>query len=301
MQRPFLTLTTLALTALTGLSPVMAQSEESPPANETAASAVLKFWPATIRQGEPFRVTFTPASGQQGPFRLRLAGQTIELFEVDGHVLCYVSLPADQKPGGYTASVQTADGQEALQQKVEVNKVARATQYIRYAEPPLSAERQARLDAEDKLVDAALALHSPERFWSGPFSRPVPQAISSYYGVFRYLNGKYNGYHGGIDFLSPMGYPIKAPAAGRIGLARYFAPYNSNGNFVLIDHGLGVTSIYLHQSKILVKEGQMVKKGETIGLVGSTGRSTGPHLHWGIYINGKNTDALKWIAFSENP
>lgn len=277
----------------------LAQTPDTPA--ETTATAQIRLYPSAIRQGEPFRVDFTPPEQAQGPFRLSLAGQNIGLFEQNGHYLCYVSLPADQKPGGYTLAVSEPNGQIVASQKVELQRVPRSTQYITFYSAPLTAAQQKQLAAEDKLVDDALALHTPEQFWQGPFSRPVPHTISSYYGMFRYLNGKYNGYHGGIDFLTPGGYPIKAPAAGRIGLARYFSPYNSNGNFVLIDHGFGVTSLYLHISKILVKDGQMVKKGEPIALVGSSGRSTGPHLHWGVYINGKNTDALKWISFTENP
>lgn len=264
-----------------------------------AAAPEIRLQPAAIRQGEAFKVELRPDAQLQGPLKLMLAGQQIEMFEKDGTYLCFVGLPADQKPGGYTLKIVDAREQEVSSQKIELLRVPRSTQYIRFYSAPLSATQQAQLAQEDKLVDQALLLHSPEQFWQGPFTRPVPQAISSYYGVFRYLNGKYNGYHGGIDFLSPMGYAIKAPAAGRVGLARYFAPYNSNGNFVLLDHGLGVTSLYLHLSKILVKEGQMVKKGEPFALVGSSGRSTGPHLHWGVYLNGKNTDALNWITFSE--
>jgi murein DD-endopeptidase MepM/ murein hydrolase activator NlpD len=123
--------------------------------------------------------------------------------------------------------------------------------------------------------------------------------MSAAYGTRRYLNGKYNGYHSGVDFASPHGYPIKSPANAIVALARYFSKYNSNGNTIFLDHGQGVTSVYIHMSKLAVKNGDRVKKGQTIGYIGTTGRSTGPHLHWGVYLNGHNTDGMSWIRFSE--
>ena len=287
MLKVFLPL--LVTLALSPLSPALAAPELR-----------LQTGGAGFRQGEPFKVELAPDGEMQVPLKLMLANQQIGLFEQNGKFVCYAGTPADQKPGGYTLRVLDAAGQEVVSQKIELLRVPRSTQSIRYYPPPTNAEQKALLAKEDKIVDDAIAnTRSPEQFWQGTFSRPVPHAISSYYGVFRYLNGKYNGYHGGIDFLSPMGTPIKAPAGARVALARYFSKANSNGNLVLLDHGLGVTSVYLHLSKILVKEGQLVKKGEPFALVGSTGRSTGPHLHWGVYLNGKNTDALSWIKFSE--
>ena len=96
-----------------------------------------------------------------------------------------------------------------------------------------------------------------------------------------------------------MGYPIKAPARGKVVLANYFSVGNDNGNTVFLDHGMGVTTGFIHLSKILVKVGDSVEQGQTIGLIGSSGRSTGPHLHWGTYIHGQNTDGLGWIRLTQ--
>ncbi|RYX94149.1 M23 family metallopeptidase, partial [bacterium] len=152
---------------------------------------------------------------------------------------------------------------------------------------------------EDALVEVAKSTFSEEPMWDKPFILPVPQRVSDIYGTQRYLNSKYNGYHSGVDFASPGGYPIKAINNAQVTLAKYFSKYNSNGNIVFLNHGLGVGSVYLHLSKILVKEGQKVKRGEILGYVGSTGRSTGPHLHWGVYLYGQNTDGLAWTTLTQ--
>src|SRR6185436_13659701 len=100
------------------------------------------------------------------------------------------------------------------------------------------------------------------------------------------------GFHRGVDLRAGLGAPVHAAQAGKVALARYFSSFNDNGNVVFLDHGQGVVSAYLHLSKLLVKEGQAVSAGQAVGLVGSTGRSTGPHLHWSIFINGVAVDGL---------
>lgn len=267
------------------------------------AEAQLKLQPAeNVFQGGQLALDFRPEQSDaqlHGPLRVQFAGQTIELFEHTSAYRCLIAIPADQKAGGYTLRVTDAQNKELAAQKIEVKGLARSSQNIRFYSPQLSPAQKKQLEQEDALVDAARASRTPEPLWQGPFSPPVPHAVSAVYGIRRYLNGKYNGYHGGVDFLSPMSYAIKAPAAGKVTLARYFAKFNSNGNTLFLDHGLGVTSVYLHISKFLVKEGELVKKGQPVALVGSTGRSTGPHLHWGMYLNGKNTDGLAWIKFTQ--
>jgi murein DD-endopeptidase MepM/ murein hydrolase activator NlpD len=126
-----------------------------------------------------------------------------------------------------------------------------------------------------------------ERQWSGDFVAPADARISDIFGSTRTFNGEVQSTHEGLDFAVPTGTPVHAVNSGTILLAQslYF-----EGNCVVIDHGQGLLSLYLHLSKIDVKEGQAVKGGEVIGLSGGTGRATGPHLHlairWqGVYIN----------------
>ncbi|MBA3924314.1 MAG: M23 family metallopeptidase, partial [Nostocaceae cyanobacterium] len=117
------------------------------------------------------------------------------------------------------------------------------------------------------------------------------------YGVRRYYNGKFANdyYHRGVDYAGGTGSPIIAPAAGRVVLVgRVSQGFRIHGNCVGIDHGQGVTSIYLHMSRINVREGDLVKPGTVLGAVGSTGAATGPHLHWGLYVNGLSVDPVPW-------
>lgn len=277
--------------------PGLAQPEQADAVKE--AGPALRLKPGSdLQQGQQVRIELDPA-GAQGPFKAQLGGKTVELYEQGDKAVCFWGLAADQKPGGYTLRVLDAQGAAVATQKIEVRAVGRGSQNIRYYTPNLTPEQQKRLDAEEAVVQSAIHARSTAPAWQGAFNLPAPHRVSAVYGIRRYLNGKYNGYHGGVDFLTPMGYPLKAPAAGKVTVARYFAPYNSNGNLVYIDHGLGVGTVYLHLSKILVKEGQLIKKGEAFALVGSTGRSTGPHLHWGVYLNGQNTDGLGWVKFTQ--
>ncbi|MBD2595537.1 M23 family metallopeptidase [Nostoc spongiaeforme FACHB-130] len=150
---------------------------------------------------------------------------------------------------------------------------------------------------ELKRVAAFKALQTPEKYWNGKFLAPSKARISTIYGVRRYYNGKFakDYYHRGVDYAGAAGSPVTAPASGRVALVGTVSQgFRVHGNVVGIDHGQGVTSIFLHLSRINVKEGDFVKAGQLIGAVGSTGASTGPHLHWGLYVNGQSVDPVPW-------
>lgn len=140
-------------------------------------------------------------------------------------------------------------------------------------------------------------LVTPEKFWQGTFLRPSPARVSSLFGVQRYINGKFaeNYYHRGVDYAGEVGSPVYAPAGGRVALVgREAEGFRVHGNTVGIDHGQGVLSIFLHLDEIMVEEGEQVLPGQQIGTVGNTGASTGPHLHWGVYVNGVAVDPVPW-------
>ncbi|MDZ8108889.1 MAG: M23 family metallopeptidase [Nostoc sp. DedQUE12a] len=150
---------------------------------------------------------------------------------------------------------------------------------------------------ELKRVAAFKALQTPEKYWNGVFLRPNAGRMSTTYGVRRYYNGKFaeDYYHRGLDYAGAAGSAVIAPAAGRVALVgRVSQGFRVHGNVVGIDHGQGVSSIFMHLSRINVKEGDFVKAGQLIGAVGSTGASTGPHLHWGLYVNGLSVDPTPW-------
>ena len=152
-------------------------------------------------------------------------------------------------------------------------------------------------DHEFDRVDAFKQLVSPERHWNGPLLRPSQGRVSSAYGVRRYYNGVFaeNYYHRGVDYAAGTGSPVIAPAAGYIRLVGRVADgFELHGNTIGIDHGQGLLSIMIHLSRIDVQEGDFVRAGQTIGGIGSTGASTGPHLHWGLYMNQVAVDPVPW-------
>jgi murein DD-endopeptidase MepM/ murein hydrolase activator NlpD len=137
-------------------------------------------------------------------------------------------------------------------------------------------------------------LVSDIRFWTEPLQAPVPGCRTSPFGVRRLRNGKPTGdYHSGLDLRARVGQPIRATAAGAVHIARQ---WTVRGGTVGIDHGQGLTSMYLHMSKIEAQEGAQVQAGDVIGYAGSTGRSNAPHLHWALYVNGIPVSPLQWTA-----
>ena len=141
---------------------------------------------------------------------------------------------------------------------------------------------------------------TPTRYWDGIFTAPAvyPDCFTSRYGtrrVYKVVNSdtELPGFHSGLDFCGGEGLQIYAPAAGKVVFA---APLTVRGNATIIDHGWGVYSGFWHQSQQFVNVGDMVEPGQVIGLVGGTGRVTGPHLHWEVWVNGIQVNPLDWLS-----
>lgn len=152
-------------------------------------------------------------------------------------------------------------------------------------------------DYEWDKVSAFKKLVTPQKFWNGAFLQPNDGEISTEFGVRRYYNGEFANdyYHRGVDYAGGTGSPVIAPASGYIRLVGQVSQgFLLHGNTIGLDHGQGVASIFLHLSEIYVKEGDFVKAGQVIGAVGATGAVTGPHLHWGLYVNGEAIDPAAW-------
>ena len=157
------------------------------------------------------------------------------------------------------------------------------------------------IDLENSQIQQIISAASPEKLWDGKFRFPVDGSLdndtigfSSYFGNRRsYNNGTFNGFHGGLDFrVVLMTFNIYATAPGRV---VYAGPMSIRGNTTFIDHGQGIYTGYAHQKEINVKVGDLVQAGQIIGLIGSTGRVTGPHLHWDIWVNGNQVDPFDWV------
>jgi len=150
----------------------------------------------------------------------------------------------------------------------------------KYVEPP--PEVMKRLEQEYFLVRKAREAMSTQPFWRTGFLWPAVGRVSGVYGSQRIINGKPLRPHFGVDVAAPTGTPVRAAAAGTVTLAHddlYFS-----GRTIIIDHGLGVSTLYIHMNELRVKTGDTVAQGQVIGTIGTTGRSTGPHVHWGLNL-----------------
>lgn len=148
---------------------------------------------------------------------------------------------------------------------------------------PQNKETIERKGNDGRMITNARKDSAPERLWQGNFIWPVEGTISSPFGATRYVNGVLNNRHSGIDIAAPRGTPVKATADGIVKLA---ANLLSTGNTIIIDHGWYISSSYSHLDSMNVNVGEKIKKGDIIGTVGSTGVSTGPHLHWAVTVHG---------------
>lgn len=220
-------------------------------------------------------------------------GTTYQAFTLSaGRYRALIPTSPNTKPGRMTLEISGPDGTNNI--AVNVGDRSFNTQYITLS--PGRAELEGT-DYEFDRLDQLRALRTPQRYWSGPMAKPSTGYVSSEYGNRRYYNGVFaeDYYHRGVDYAAGNGSPIYAPAAGRIAvIGRVSDGFELNGNTIGIDHGQGVTSVMIHLSGFAVNEGDMVKQGQLIGYMGSTGFATGPNLHWGLFVNDIAVDPVPW-------
>lgn len=160
----------------------------------------------------------------------------------------------------------------------------------------LSAADQTRYDSEQDTLRPVYARSSPTLLFQEPFTAPLNSRITSAYGTRRVLNGEANSEHNGVDFRAAIGAKVPVANAGRVAFVGHLM---RSGNLVVVDHGLGIFTQYHHLAKILVAEGDAVRKGQVIGLAGNTGRASGPHLHWAVRVHGEFVDGFSLIRATE--
>lgn len=154
-----------------------------------------------------------------------------------------------------------------------------------------SEQFMARRRPELERIAAARQVETGSQGWLQTFIWPATGRISGRFGSQRVYRGEPGSYHSGIDVAGGTGTPYVAPADGVVVLAAQ-SPFTLEGNLLIIDHGMGLSSAFLHSSELLVREGDAVKQGQMIGRIGATGRATGPHLHWGLVWRGFRLDPL---------
>ncbi len=258
--------------------PVFAQPAASP--------LDVNFFPAEIHPGDVVRVEVVGAVG----FTLQVFGKRIaqELVGID----------LDVKPGRYPVRVEAEDGRvvtRSLQVLPKSFTIRRLRVAPNFVDPsPTDLER---ISTELKRTEGIFHTTSPRR-WNGAFVLPVEMEPVSNFGTRSYYNGQRRSPHAGVDFGAPSGTAIRAANAGVVALAE---PLYFTGNTVIVDYGGGLFSLFAHLSEFRVKAGDAVEPGSIVGLVGATGRVTGPHLHWSVRLQGARVDPLSLVAATGLP
>lgn len=262
-----------------------------------AWAASLQVEPKSLALGQPALVRLC-LPGNPARVRAELNGRETALAKgADGCWYGAVAPDLQDKTGKAVVRAK-ADGKQVAAARIKLYRRDRGARKLKVNPKylTLSPEALKRYKRERKQMQAVFGSFTPSHQWRGGFMLPLDSKVVSLFGRRSFVNGVERSPHGGVDLRGSTGTPVPAAADGTVALVidAYFS-----GNTVLIDHGQGVVTRYLHMSQALVKSGQKVKKGEIIGKVGSTGRVTGPHLDFGVKLAGARVDPQDWVALSQ--
>ena len=254
----------------------------------------VSYSPSTVGPGD---VALVEVSGLSGDAKITGTVLAQDLsFHYDEHRQTWRALAGidlDTKPGPYRLGIRH-DSRTAATQILRVVpkqfRVRRLSVPPEFVEPPPQALEQIARDSA--ALGAAYARVSPKK-WSGSFVLPVEGKPTSNFGTRSYYNGEPRAPHAGVDFMGAPGTPVRAANHGEVVVA---SPMYFTGNTVVVDYGDRLVSVFAHLSELRAKAGDMVEPNTIVGLVGSTGRVTGPHLHWSVRLNGKRVDPLSLVA-----
>ncbi len=223
------------------------------------------------------------------PYEVRFQDKPVLITQRPDHWIAVIGIPLDTEPGDLTITINGDERNLAVtahsyrEQRLTVKNQSHVTP---------DQKQLDRIWAERKIIDAALTNFRDVPVEGVDLAAPVEGPRSSSFGLRRFFNDQPRSPHKGMDIAAPEGEPILAP---RPGIVTAVGDYFFNGNTVIVDHGQGFVTMYCHMSEIAVEEGQSVTTGESIGAVGSTGRVTGPHLHFGTYLNGTAVDPALFL------
>ncbi len=245
--------------------------------------------------GQTIELTGTPGQGAVMTGIAPPGTATLTLNDVPVRVApdraFVVAFDRDAGPGA-TLVATLADGRRIVRTLAVAPRawrIERLPTLPRVSQP--SAEFQRRRAPELTQIAAARARTSDAQGWRQRFVWPVRGRVSGLFGSQRVYAGEPGAYHSGVDVARPTGTAVAAPADGVVILAAA-APFTLEGNLLMIDHGMGLNSAFLHLSRIDVAVGDRVRQGQVVGAIGMTGRATGPHLHWGMKWNEARIDPL---------
>jgi peptidase M23-like protein len=260
-----------------------------------AQSNEIKLTPAIVEAGSPELIRI------QAPATAKLEGEWLgrKLAFFRGHgawfALAGVDVEAPAGPSQIKVTLRLEEGDtRALEQSIEIHaahyRTGSLTVAPKFVEPDPEAQKQ--IEADSQLKAKIFSTSAPDPLWTGNFHAPVTAPPTDSFGTRRMFNGKLASIHKGMDFRAPAGTPVHAGNSGIVVLAR---PLYFEGNCVVLDHGQGLYTVSMHFSRIDVKEGQHVSTGDRLGLSGSTGRVTGPHLHWSVRWQRASLDPAKLL------
>lgn len=235
--------------------------------------------------------------------QVRFLGQTIPLRQEGELLWAILGVPIDAAPGPRNAEVTLLDATGATSQRVTatvtVTTLERPIDYLEVTEEVQSILTPQAAALEEQLRSKEFTAFDPAARWERPFIRPAAGDISTQFGSGRSVNGgPVGGFHSGADIANDLGTPIVAAGPGRVAFVEV---HPIRGISVIIDHGAGVKSGYHHLEVALVKPEDNVDAGTLIARMGTTGYSTGPHLHWEVTVYGVNVDPFTWTRATFRP
>ncbi|MCF7971275.1 MAG: peptidoglycan DD-metalloendopeptidase family protein [Methylococcaceae bacterium] len=215
------------------------------------------------------------------------------VLENDNKWVAVVGIPLDSKVGQHSITIQS--GKQKTQRSFIISNKDYPAQYItiknkRMVNP--NPDDVKRISDERPTINKALNTWTEKPVNDLSFSLPVQGRLSSPFGLKRFFNNQPKNPHSGLDIAAPTGTAITAPTSG---VVLNTGDYYYNGNTVFLDHGQGLVTGYFHMSKITVHAGELVETGTKLGEVGATGRVTGPHLHWNVYLNKTKVDPALFV------
>jgi murein DD-endopeptidase MepM/ murein hydrolase activator NlpD len=247
-----------------------------------AAAPALELFPSSARPGDVVLVSVRGAPAEPAPAG-SAAGRPLRFWR-DGDRWCALApLPTETSPGPVPVEVVLADGTllpRALPLREPGFRATALRVEPKFVVPPAAVKQ--RIEEDRAAFAAAFARPFTAPLFEQPFALPRTARFTGRFGDQRVFNGEKSSVHYGLDLAGPVGVPIAAANDGEVALVRdgYYA-----GNAVVLAHGAGVATVYFHLSRVDVKEGQRVRRGDVIGALGGTGRATGPHLHWSVKVN----------------
>jgi len=252
-------------------------------------------FPKVVKQGRVCLIrTLGPVSLKSVDIEFQGVRIPMAFGEEKGAYEGLFGIDMNTQPGTYPIKINGTDEGNRIYRgslSLKVEKVDFGVQKLSLPSPMVDLDKKTleRVNQEDMKVKTLLQTFQNERLWRGDFIRPLEGKLSGAFGVSRMINGKRRGQHTGIDLQAEEGTPVSACNSGMIVLVDelFFS-----GKSVILDHGWGLFSMYFHLSEIRVNEGDRINQGAMLGRVGSTGRSTEAHLHWGIRMNGARVDPL---------